>query len=107
MNKARKYCKISLKYSFELFLLKCIFEFIINIAPQDSNSVNGREKYFNTINFTVVAWPSGQKPYFFSLGEVGRAGSIPGVASSSFFFFFFIVFLPFDILLFILTADPV
>ena len=29
------------KYSFKLFLLKCIFEFMINTAPQGSNSVNG------------------------------------------------------------------
>ena len=37
--------------SLPLFLLKCTFEFILNTAPQGSNSVNGREKYFNTINF--------------------------------------------------------
>ena len=34
-----------LKYSFKLFFLKCIFEFMINTAPQGSNSVNGKEKY--------------------------------------------------------------
>ena len=37
--------------SLPLFLLKCTFEFILNTAPQGSNSVNDREKYFNTINF--------------------------------------------------------
>ena len=32
----------------EAIFLKCIFEFnMINTAPQGSNSVNGREKYFN------------------------------------------------------------
>ena len=40
-----------LKCSFELFFLKCIFEFMINAAPEGSNSVDGREKYVNTINF--------------------------------------------------------
>jgi len=44
-------CKMVLKYSFKPFFLKCIFEFMINTAPQGSNSVNGREKYFNCINF--------------------------------------------------------
>ena len=37
--------------SLPLFFLKCTFELILNIALQGSNSVNGREKYFNTINF--------------------------------------------------------
>ena len=40
-----------LKYSFKLFFLKCILEFIIITAPQGSNSVNGREKYFKSVNF--------------------------------------------------------
>ena len=45
------------------------FEFMINTAPQGSNNVNGREKYFNTINFNEssaqrVAWPSGERPHF-------------------------------------------
>ena len=40
---------MDLKYSFKLFFLKCIFEFMINTAQQGSNSVNGREKYFKTI----------------------------------------------------------
>ena len=41
--------------------LKCIFEFMINTAPQGSNSVNGREKYFNNINFDEwsVQWSHG------------------------------------------------
>ena len=41
-----------LKYSFEIFFLKCIFEFMKNTAPyKGSNSVNGGERYFNIINF--------------------------------------------------------
>ena len=45
------------------------FEFMINTSPQGSNNVNGREKYFNTINFNEssaqrVAWPSGERPHF-------------------------------------------
>ena len=54
---------MALKYSFKLFFLTFTFEFIINTAPQGSNSVNGREKYFNTINL-VVAWASGMRPPF-------------------------------------------
>ena len=55
----------------------------------------------------VVAWPSGQKAHFFRGGSPG-AGSNLGVAGSIFFFFHrFFRFLPFDFLLFILTADPV
>ena len=53
----------------------------------------------------MVAWPSGQKPSFFSLEEVGvqveiRRGYFQVFSS-------FIVFLPFGFLLLILTADPV
>ena len=43
-----------LKYSFKLFFLKCIFEFMIITAPQRSNSVNGREKYFKSVNFKSI-----------------------------------------------------
>ena len=42
---------MALKYSFKLFFLKSIFEFIMNTAPQGSNSVNGGEKQFDTIKF--------------------------------------------------------
>ena len=34
---------MALKYSFKLFL-RCIFKFMINTAPQGSNSVNGRDR---------------------------------------------------------------
>ena len=93
-----------LKYSFELFFLKCIFEFTINIC------VNGREKYFKTINFDElsVQWSHGPvvRGHTLSLDEVEvQLGSSPGVSTS--IFFSFIVFLPFGFLLFILTADPV
>ena len=60
-----------LKYSFKLFFLKCIFEFIINTAPEGSNTVNGRGKYFNTNNFkngTAFEWPSGMWPHVFAGG---------------------------------------
>ena len=98
-----------LKYSFEVFFLKCIFEFMINTAPEGSNSVNGREKYFNTINFDELSaqWSHGPvvRGRTLSLGEVGvQLGSKPGVPTSM--FFSFIVFLPFGFLLFILTAEP-
>ena len=85
-------------------------EFIINTAPQGSNSVNGREKYFNIINFTIpsVQWSHGpvvRSRTFFRWRKLGcRFNSRRG-----YFQFFFccclIVFLPFGFLLFILTAD--
>ena len=37
--------------SLPLVFLRCTFEFILNTAPQGSNSVNGREKQFNAIYF--------------------------------------------------------
>ena len=72
--------------------LKCIFEFMINTAPQGSNSVNGREKYFNTINFDElsVQWSHGPvvRGRTLPLDEVGvQLGSNPGVSTSIFFFF--------------------
>ena len=72
--------------------------------------MNGREKYFNTINFDElsVQWSHGPvvSVRTFSLEEVGvQLGSNPGVSTSIFFFFH--RFLPFGFLLFILTADPV
>ena len=78
-----------LKYSFELFALKCIFEFMIDTAPWGSNSVNGREKCFNTINFVQLSaqWSHGPvvRGRAFSLEEVGvQLGSNHGV--SSFFY---------------------
>ena len=86
---------------FELLLLKCIFEFMINTALQGSNSVNRREKYFHIFNSgVVVAWPSGQRPYFLDGGTVGVQVQIPGWLLS---FFFFIVFLTFGFL----TTDHV
>ena len=87
-----------LKDSFELFFLKCIFEFMINTAPQGSNSVNGREKYYKIINFIAIRCGGSWRKFW-------AAGSDPAMATSS-FFFSFIVFLPFGFLLFILTADP-
>ena len=52
--------------SFKLFFLTCIFEFMINTAPQGSNKFNGT---------------------FFAEGSWG-AGSNPGGVTSRFFFFF-------------------
>ena len=73
--------------------------------------MNGREKYFNTINFDElsVQWSHGPvvRGRTFSLEEVGvQLGSNPRRVYFH-FFFSFIVFLPFGFLLFILTADPV
>ena len=93
-----------LKYSFEIFFLKCIFEFMKNTAPyKGSNSVNGGERYFNIINFNkqLAQWLHCRvvRGCTFFAGEVLRGYFR--------FFFSFIVFLPFGFLLFILTADPV
>ena len=75
---------------------------MINTALQGSNSVNGREKYFKTVDFgVVVAWPSGQRPHFLTGGTVGVQVQIPGWLLP--FLFFFIVFLPFGFL----TTDHV
>ena len=34
----RKECEMALKYSFKLFFLKCIFEFMINTAPPNKTA---------------------------------------------------------------------
>ena len=52
----------------------------------------------------MVAWPSVQKPHFFSLEEVGVQIQIPAWPLPV-SFFSLIVFLPFGFLLFIFTAD--
>ena len=78
---------MTLKYSFKLIFVKCIFEFNINTAPQVSNRVYGREKYLNCnyrINFQCqrgqVVWEL-----------YSRAGGSESVSSNlcvnNFFFF--------------------
>ena len=43
---------MALKYSFKpRIFLKCMFEFMINIAPLATNSAYGVERYFKFINF--------------------------------------------------------
>ena len=87
MNKHGDNAKWFLNTSFELLLLKCIFEFMINTALQGSNSVDGRGKYFNTFNFgVVVVWPSGQRPHFLAGGTVGVQVQIQGWLLPFFFF---------------------
>ena len=72
---------MALKYSFKLFFLNCFFEFMIKTAPQGSNSVNGREKYFKIIiKVRIAQWSHGP-------GSWG-AGSNPGGATCIFFRFF-------------------
>ena len=58
------------------FFLKCIFEFMINTAPPGSDSVNGREEYFNCINFkkknsAVVPWPCSTRHHFLHWSKLG------------------------------------
>ena len=103
---------MALKYSFKLFFLKCIFEFMIKTPPQSSNSVNGREKYFKALRLLILqglcvvfAWPSWTQAYFLRWRRLGsRFKSRCGYLQ--FFPFFFIVFLLFGLLPFILIADP-
>ena len=71
--------------------------------------MNGRERYFNTVNFRnkllsgrMALW---LKTALFSLEEVGMQAQI--LTWHLPVFFSFIVFLPFGFLLFILTADLV
>ena len=79
-----------LKYSSELFFLKCILEFMINTAPQGSKSVNSRERYFKNVNFreAPTQWLHGLVIKAYTLFAAGNwnAGSNPGVTSSNFFF---------------------
>ena len=90
---------------FELLLLKCIFEFMINTALQGSNSVNGRGKYFNTFNVgVVVAWPSGQRPHFLAGGTVGVQVQIPGWLLPFFFSSYFYL-LAFSLLTMLASRD--
>ena len=90
---------------FEVLLLKCIFEFMINTALQGSNSVNGRGKYFNTFNFgVVVAWPSGQRPHFLAGGTVGVQVQIPGWLLPFFFSSYFYL-LAFSLLTMLASRD--
>ena len=49
-NRRLEYPRHSGWKSLPLFFLKCTLELILNTAPHGSNSVNRREKYFNTIN---------------------------------------------------------
>ena len=84
-------------------------EFMINTAPWGSNSVNGRERYINTVNFQnhlgsgrMAQWLVAA--LFCRRKLECRFKSRRGIFQ---FFFSFIVFLPFGFLLFILTADPV
>ena len=72
--------------------------------------MNGREKYFSTINFDELSVQWSHGPVVrgrTSLEEVGvQLGSNPGV-SASILIFLSSFFYPFGFLLFILTADPV
>ena len=72
--------------------------------------MNGREKYFNTINFDElsVQWSHGPvvRGRTYRWTKLG-CNWVPAPACLLPFFFSFIVFLPFGFLLSILTADPV
>ena len=73
------------------------------------NSVNGRERYFNNINFhKKVTWrshgPVVRSCTFFAGGSWDARSNPP--VTITVFFFLSSFFLPFSFLLFILTADP-
>ena len=93
-KKPRKWCETALKFSFKLFFLKCIFEFMINTVPQGSNSLNGREKYFKgiSLHFTphIAQWPHGLVVWGLTFCAGGRwgAGSKIQARQLAVFFFF-------------------
>ena len=81
-----------LKYSFDLFFFKCIFEFMINTAPDKVQTVWMAEKDNLTLLIFKVNLGSGRMAQwsvrnrtFFAGGSWG-AGSNSGVATSSFRF---------------------
>ena len=94
-----------LKDAFKLILLKCIFEFMINTALPDSNSVQGREKCFKYNTFTCQISQCQRGAVVWELtshaGGSYCVGSNPGEA----IFFFLIFFFPFSFLfLFVLCV---
>ena len=79
---------------------------MINEAPQGSNSVNGKENT-STLLILVFTWPSGMRFAFCTEGSWGAGSNLSRATSSFVFVFFsFIVFLPFGLFPFIVTADP-
>ena len=83
---------------------------MINTASQRSNNVNGRQKFFKIINFKnqTVQGRSLMMPLFLCKRKLGyRFKSRRGYFQFFFFrFFSFVVFLPFGLFPFVLTADP-
>ena len=76
---------MALKYSLKLIFLKFIFEFMINTTPQASNSINGREKRYEFINFPSLTGQGTRGPA--GVWEVqSRAGVNYCVFSALFFF---------------------
>ena len=60
-------------------------------------------------NFVMATWPCGLRPHFLHWSKLGQVeGSNPNGGICRFFlrFFSFILFLPFGLFPFILTADP-
>ena len=106
---------MALKYSFKLFFLKQLYQFMIKTPPQSSNSVSCREKYSEALRLlilkglcVVVALSSCTQAYFLRWMRLRcRFKSRPGYLYIFFpFFFSFIVLLLFGLLPFILIADP-
>ena len=92
---------MALKYSLQLIFTKFIFEIMINTTPQASNSMNGREKWYEFINFPSLTGQGTRGP-----AGVWEVKSRAGVNYCVFSAFFFIVFFPFRLFRFILTSDP-
>ena len=69
--------------------------------------MNGREKYFNTINFDELWALSGRMAQWSEAAFVRWRKLRCDGLSTSIFFFLSSFFLPFGFLLFILTDDPV
>ena len=101
------------KYALKLVFLKCIFEFMINIAPPASNSVYGREHLFwydkitfSNMRVTVVHWS--WSFLHVQINRVRPPATLLSVSLHRFFFFclFFKHYFSFRPFFFIFTADP-
>ena len=88
---------MALKYSFKLFFLKQLYQFMIKTPPQSSNSVSCREKYSEALRLlilkglcVVVALSSCTQAYFLRWMRLRcRFKSRPGYLYIFFPFFFF------------------
>ena len=93
------------KLSLKPFVLKSTFEFMINTAPQASNSAYGKDDCFKVNTFTEPTIP--QQRNLWELTPRTRGVRIsPWVFSFLCTISFLIIFFPFGLFPLFLTADP-